>query len=430
MTDRSKQPAVHTFDNVHLDFPQSKLLSNGITTWVIGHGSEEVTKVDLHVRGGMLMEDHVMQANMTATLATSASATHDAAAVAEALDHAGAWKSCQVHDSHTVVTLASLNSTLERVSTLLTECLSKPSFDTNEFEVNQRRIASNYATQNRRVRTLAMNEMRRLYYGERHCLAQAITPEKVMSLDIGQLQSFYRRHYNTANMELVVSGHVTDHEMDIIDRTLGQIRLVGSHTPDPIWEVHPSPTLFAIVDQPGALQSCVVMSQPTVNRSHPDYFKIRLLVTILGGYFGSRLMSNLREEKGYTYGIGAYVSGRAHDAAIGIETECDVRYTHAVIDETRHEIERLRNETVPQAELDNARQYMLGELVKTLDTPFSIASYVGTTILYGVSPEYFNRQVEDILSATPADVLDTARKYLDPDHLRVVVAGDQSKIQT
>ena len=180
---------------------------------------------------------------------------------------------------------------------------------------------------------------------------------------------------------------------------------------------------FSFVEKEGAVQSAIQMQLPAIPRTHPDYFKLRILVTALGGYFGSRLMSNVREEKGYTYGIWASLIGARQGAYVSISTECDCAYTRPLIDEVKHEMETLRNEPIPIEELDMVRSSMLSELVKNLDTPFSIASNVGAMILYGIYPEYFNEQIRAIRAVTPEELLATARRYLLEENLYTVVAG-------
>ena len=176
------------------------------------------------------------------------------------------------------------------------------------------------------------------------------------------------------------------------------------------------------------MQSAIVMMIKAIPRKHPDYFKLRVLVTVLGGYFGSRLMSNIREDKGYTYGINSSLSGRAFDGYIGISTECDTQYTWQVIEETKKEMRRLQEEPIPQQELDIVKRHMLSDLVKTLDTPFNIGGYIGNMFCYGVYPEYFNEQVQEIINVTSDQLLTIAQRYFDLEKLRVVIACDKNKL--
>ena len=202
----------------------------------------------------------------------------------------------------------------------------------------------------------------------------------------------------------------------------------GQFTPIYDWNAFQVPTIGAlkVVDKPDAVQSAIAIAIPAVPRRHPHYFKLRVLITLLGGYFGSRLMTNIREEKGYTYGISAVLAGREHCSYIGISTECMTQYTWAVIDEIKVEMERLRNQLVTDEELNTVRQYMISDLVKTLDTPFSVASYVSSTITFGVYPSYYKDQVKAIEQVTPADLQEMARIYLREERMLIAVVGNES----
>ena len=140
-------------------------------------------------------------------------------------------------------------------------------------------------------------------------------------------------------------------------------------------------------------------------------------------------MSNVREDKGYTYGITASLLGRISGAHIAIATECDNSYVGALIDEVRREMELLRTDLIPDDELMMVKSYIMSDLVKMFDTPFSLASYVGSTLFFGVSPDYFDRQVEQLRQITAADLREMAGKYLNPADATIAVAGDRSKIE-
>ena len=136
-------------------------------------------------------------------------------------------------------------------------------------------------------------------------------------------------------------------------------------------------------------------------------------------------MKNIREDKGYTYGISAILAGREHFSYIGITSECEIMYAYSLIDEVKREMRRLCDEPVAQSELDIVKQYMLSDLAKTLDTPFNVAGYVASAITFGVYPEYFNEQVKAIINVTPADIQLMAQRYLDEGQMLIAIAAPQ-----
>jgi predicted Zn-dependent peptidase len=160
-----------------------------------------------------------------------------------------------------------------------------------------------------------------------------------------------------------------------------------------------------------------------VDRLHPDFLKARAMVTLFGGYFGSRLMSNIREDKGYTYGIGAGVVNCPGSGIMAITTEADNQYIDAIIQEVYHEIDRLCNDLAPREEIEMVRSYMLGDFCRAYEGPFSLSEawiYVETADL---DEEFFVRQIDSIRSFTPEEIRTMAQRYLCKEKLIEVVAG-------
>lgn len=428
MTDRSHCPPVTPFNNVHLDFLECLRLSCGIPLWVINGGDEQVCRISVYVAGGTLHETKPLLSLLTPQMVLEGSTHYDSRQIAELLDYHGAWKTVLNHDTMSELSLSSMSEHYHRILPLLVDALAHATFPESEFEMYKQRYAASYATARNRVKYLAGVEMRRLYYGDGHPLVADIDPQQLLQLTVDDLKAFYARFFHPSNCQLVLSGKVTDKMVRLTDEAFSQWVDETPAEQMPQWHIQPSDRMLSVVDKPGAVQAAVAMTIQAIGRTHPDYLALRILCMTLGGYFGSRLMSNLREDKGYTYGINAFLSGRAHDGYIGVGTECDVRYTWQVIDEVKHEMQRLCEQPISPDELNLVRQYMLSEQVKTLDTPFNMASYVASTWLYGVYPEYFNRQIDTVLHATPQLLQQMAKRYLNLDKLRVVIAGDKLKV--
>lgn len=429
MTDCTKQPEISDFKKVELHYPAPVRLSNGIPVWVVGDGDDEVNRLELYVGGGSFEETKPFQSYLTALLSLEGNARMSAQQVAEALDYYGAVKSAQPYDHCTMLSLSSLNHNFNSTVGILSDSISSPIFSEEECDLYKRRLASNVATARERVEYLANMEMMRLYYGENHPLAAEVTPEGLMSITTEELRQFHKGHYNVDNIRIVFSGKVTDREMNVLNATIGAWNVRGekdSDSEEPA--IVPSAKMLSIIDKKGALQSAVGITIRAIPRRHPDYFKLRLLVTALGGYFGSRLNMNIREDKGYTYGIHSFLSGRSNDAYISIMSACATQHTWPLIEEVKKEMERLRTQPMSASELSTVKRHMLSELMKTLDTPFSIARYVADAFTVGIYPEYFNEQVDAIMACTPGDVMEMANKYLLESKMRIVIAGDKQKL--
>lgn len=430
MIDRTKQPDISSFNKVELNFPTPVTLSNGIPVWIVGDGDDEVNRLEIYVGGGCVQEPAPLLAYLTGMLTLEGNKNMSAEQIAEALDYYGAVKSAQPFDHCTLVSLSSLNNNFSSTAQILCDSITSPAFSSQECMLYQQRIASNVSTARERVEYMANEEMKRLYYGKSHPMASELTPEGLLSITTEDYKKFHEQYYNTDNVRIVFSGKVTDKEMGILDSTIGKWTKAGrkvDEAEEPAFQ--PSEKMLSIVDKKDALQSAIAITIRAIPRRHPDYFKLRLLIMAFGGYFGSRLNMNIREDKGYTYGIHGYLAGRSNDSFISVMSCCATQHTWALIKEVKNEMARLREQLMSADELRTVKQHMLSELMKTLDTPFTIAHYVGDSFTCGIYPEYFNEQVGEILACTPEDVMEMANKYLIDDKMRIVIAGDEQKIK-
>ena len=425
MTDRHQQPPVKPFGQFSIDIPEPMVLPNGVEMYVVTGGDQEVNRIDVIHRGGLFEEvPHRLVSQSTASMLTQGTTSMSSQDIAECFDFNGAWAGSRCSHNHTIMSLNSLNRCFDKTLPVLHDLVFNPSFPEREFQVYRNRCLGAYRTARERVRYLANVEMNRIFCGEDYPLAADITDDDIMSLDTAKLREFHSRYYHAANRTIILSGGIGDREIGMVAEAFGSDADNGTGADEfktVAWR-H-SDKHFSFVEKPSAVQSAVLMQLPAVPRNHPDYFHLRILVTALGGYFGSRLMSNIREEKGYTYGIGAALIGSRMGGYVTISTECDCAYTKPLIDEVKLEIERLRQEPIPMEELEMVKSSMLSDLVKNLDTPFAIASNVSSVILFGIYPQYFNEQIKAIRSVTPADLLAVARRYLLEENLYTVVAG-------
>ncbi len=430
MANRAVPPVVGNFNDIRLQFPQQISLSNGIKAWIVGHGEDEICRLSWFVPGGKFNEHKPLQSSLAAFTLFDGSKSYTSQQVAEAIDFYGVWCHGRAYDYMTKVEMMSLNDVLADIMPYYVEGMVEPAFPDDVVSHKRSLIAGNLENMMQKVDFLASKEMAVLYYGKDHPLARQAQPGEVDRLLPGDLVAFHRdcclRYLGQSR--LIIAGHITDRELKIIDDGIGRLPVDAMAQPHTSWPVVHDPRLTSFVDKPGAVQSAICMTLDAVQRTHPDYLKLRLLVIVLGGYFGSRLMQSIREEKGYTYGISAMLLGRADEAHIQISTECATAYTSRVINEIKVELKKLRDFPIDVNELDGAKQYVLSDLAKTLDTPLSIADYVENTIINGMYPEYFNNQVAEVQAATPAELQVLACRYFNLDRLRVVVAGDRAQI--
>jgi predicted Zn-dependent peptidase len=187
--------------------------------------------------------------------------------------------------------------------------------------------------------------------------------------------------------------------------------------------ITPSGERRLFVERPEARQNSLKIGQFTIGRKHEDYLKYRVLLELFGGYFGCRLMANIREDKGYTYGISATVSHQPDSSTLFIDTETDGRYVENVISEINHEISRLHSEAVSAEELGIVKNYMIGEMCRSYDSPFSLADLWAFVYASDLPDDYLERSLRAIEETTAEDIRTLAQRYLRPEEMYISVAG-------
>lgn len=429
MLDRSKSPELSTFSDLRFDYPDYVTLRNGMRLYLVNKGDQEVNRLEVVCRGGLFDEAKPLQSFALASMLVHGSDKYSSNEVAELLDFNGSYMNAVNHDSYTHVCLNSLNKNFKEVLPVFKSLLDAPAIPEREFDVLKSQVKSAYQTARQKVKYLAQMEGRKMYFGENHPLSHKICDEDVDNLTIADVKAFHAQFYKPENCTLVLSGKIDGDVLARVTETFGDDAPRGKYDEMTIPEAKSMSLRESVVNKEGALQSSVYMVHEAMARNHPDYIKMRILTTALGGYFGSRLMQNIREDKGYTYGINAMLMGRRCGSKLVVVSECDTSYTYLLIDEVKNEVRKLQEEPMCAEELEMVKNCMLSDLAKTLDSPFTMAGCVSSNILYGTGEDYFNRQVEEIVNVTPESICEVANKYLNVDKFYVAVAGDEKQLK-
>jgi predicted Zn-dependent peptidase len=423
--DRTQQPPIRTLEDFSLVRPERRTLRNGMPLNVIEAGTEDVVRVDFTLEGGQRDQEQPLQALFANRMLREGTRLFSSAQIAEKLDYYGAWLDLSTSPTQSFVTLYSLNKYFEQTLAVVADMLKAPTYPERELAVVVDTNRQQFKVNRERVEIMARKAFNRAFFGPDHPFGRYAELPDYDRITPDVLRRYYLSHYSSANCTMYVSGRVTPAIIRCIEQHLGDEPWGGtcgrSGAPLPL----PQPTAERRIFVPRAdgLQSAVKVGGFLMDRLHPDYLKTKVMVTLLGGYFGSRLMSNIREEKGYTYGIGAGVVTYPGHSLLLISTETGNPYVESVIAEIYHEIRRLHEEPVPDEELTMVRNYMLGELCRAYEGPFSLSDawiYVDTA---GFRDDYFDRTLDSIRSCTPKDIQQLAREYLHVEDMKEIVAG-------
>lgn len=427
VTDRTKAPATRPFDRLQLPQPDVERLANGIELYIIDKGDQEVSRIDLLFDGGRCLARTPAIADLTGPMMRRGVPGYDADRIAELLDYYGAWMQTGTTLHFSTLSLFSLNRNLDNVLPLAADIINTPLFPADDLDLLRQQRIDRLQINRTKVRFVAGELFNRLVFGKGHPYARTIEADDIASISRSDLQEYHREHYLGTRIRAILSGRITDDAARSVLRFLGSIACHDRRHDTAPMPLQPEAEHFAAADMPNSLQTGIRMGMPVIDCRHGDFPFLSMANLILGGYFGSRLMKNIREEKGYTYGISSHIISLRNSAYFTLMTETGTEYTQPLLEETRREMQILCEEEVPAEELETARNYLQGQRARTLDSPFSMGDYYLSAMISDTPFDYFQREDEAIRHATAADIQRAAQLYLRPEMLYVALAGDRKK---
>ena len=425
--DRSTAPEVRGFGDFDLPRPSEVTLPNGARLYVLDRGDIPVCRLTACWNAGRADVKSVPALVLAANAMRCGTAARSEEEIAETLEYNGAWLRCNADAHASFLTLHSLNKTFGEVLPVVADMLSNAEYPARALGSQREKTASQLDIKNRRISVKAESVYNPLVYGAASPLARHYTGADVMNVGDDEIRQTYAGVFRAHTPAFFLAGRITGEIERTARESLGAIRF--GDTADAVSaSVVPRPAHAgdseARLQVDGSLQTAIKIGIPTIGRQHPDFEKLRVAVMLLGGYFGSRLMANIREEKGYTYGITASLNGAPEGAAVEIACQTDNRFTHDVLSEISKELRRLACEPVPAEELEAARNILVSSMAGVTDTPFSIADYLVSLHTLGLPPEHFRRQLDAARSATPAEINRLAAEYLAATPRLTALAGD------
>jgi len=425
---RSIPPPVSAITDLSLPSLRTRILSSGIKILIYDKCDADVTYISVVTPGGQSESLSPAVATLNAILHREGSQSYSGQQIAEILDNNGAWISSVPSPHHTRHALYTLNATLPNVMPVFTDMVFYPTFPHDAVQMRKESLASNIETSQSDVNYLAHCLSDAMIMGPAHPLARTDTPEFVRGITSGQLFEFHSLQFEPKQTHVYLCGKITPDVEDTVAKALSGLSLPSHH--DTHIATHPFNPIPAgsirTVHRPEASQCAVVITLPAVPRTHPDYIPLHLTVLALGGYFGSRLMTNIRENKGLTYGIHSSLMGYPDGAHVEISAETDNSTVKTLIDEVSAELDRLASMPCSGSELTRMKRAATSTLISILDSPFTIMDHHITMHTSGIPSSYFADKLKWINRITPDIIAETAAKYLTPRLMRTAIAGNIS----
>ena len=280
-----------------------------------------------------------------------------------------------------------------------------------------------YRINREKVQKIAGDRFLESVFGPAHPYGRQVAEADFEGLSPSILRDFHGNFYRPEDMAVIVSGRIPDSAVTSMEKHFGHLRSEKIQSPAAESPIEGLSVKKDHISKKGAVQTAVRIGSATINKRHPDYHGLKFLNVTLGGYFGSRLMKNLREDKGYTYGIHSIVSSFDKSGLWMISTEVGRENSSKAVEEIKKEIKLLMKKPVPADEMEVVGNYMAGELVRTFNGPMAIAESFRSAWEFGLDMSYFSKMMHTIRTITPEEVLQLANTYYNIEDLYEITAG-------
>jgi predicted Zn-dependent peptidase len=422
MINRSKAPKIQTVGALNLHQPTLHHLSNGIPVYEINLGSQNVIKLELIFNAGRWHEKEKLIARITSQLLKAGSHQHNAEQLANFFEYYGA--SLNVYDGFNTVNIQvyCLSKHLKVLLPMLQELLTSPAFPQDELTKLIKRNRQNLKVQLQKNDVVAYRLFTEELFGTEHPYGYNSSEDSFDTISIENIQSHFKENYTANNCTIFVSGKVSTTIIELLEEHFGNLPAATTST-SPVWELEPikKPKKIHRVLSEDSLQASIRIGRRTFPREHPDCDAFYMLNMVLGGYFGARLMQNLREKNGFTYGVYASLETLRHSGYWYIHTDVGKDVKDAALTEIYREIERLQDAPIPLQEMEMVRNYTLGMQLTSLDGVFNIASINKSLVTAGLDDSYYYNFIKTIQTITPEQIQTMAQKYLNKEDLLEVV---------
>lgn len=426
LLDRSISPDFQEINTLSLPTAQRLDLPNGLPLCVVNVGSQPVIKLELVFEAGTWYEPQHGVSFFTTKMLNEGTQHHTSTQISTFFDEYGAFTEFFHGADRAGITVYGLNKHLPALLPMVCELLDAATFPNQEWQNLQRTSLQNLRVNLEKNAYVATQSFKKLLFGPEHPYGRSLSEADISAVEPSALSAFYGEAFRNRPFRVFLSGQVSDAEISTVAQYLGGLRWAPADTAR-VQHVAQAPTTHTqLVERPSSVQSSIRVGKRLFNRQHPDYFRMLVVNEILGGYFGSRLMKNIREDKGFTYGISSSIVSFAQEGYFVVGTDVKKENTQQTLDEIRKEISLLQTQLVDEAELNTVKNYLCGEFAGSVNTPFEIAERHKIISLDGLPTDFYDHYVDTIRSVSSEEVISLATQYLQLDSLLEVVVGDRA----
>ncbi len=399
---------------------QKYVLKNGVEVYAIDAGAEEVMMIEWVYFAGDWYEEKTLVAAATNFMLKNGTSAKTAFQINEHFEYYGSYLNRAAQNETSTITLHTLTKHIDELLPVIREMLTESIFPEEELRIYKKIMQQRLSVNLMKCDFVAHRLIDAYLYGEQHPYGRFSRFEDFEALTREQLIEFYKKYYQQGKFIIFVAGKLPQNLEELLNKNFGDLQnnKIGTINYSVKAGVEKKQR---IINDPNGVQGAIRIARHFPNRHHPDFLKVQVLNSLFGGFFGSRLMSNIREDKGYTYGIHSYIQNHIQQTAWMISTEAGRDVCEATIKEVYHEMQRLRDESVDEEELLLVRNYMMGSILGDLDGPFHIIARWKNIILNDLDEKYFYNSINTIKTITAEELKQLAEKYLQPEEFYELV---------
>ena len=394
----------------------TKVLDNGIPLYFVNDCIEPVIQIELVFPAGLWYESKKLIAQATTGLIKSGTSTKTSLQINETFEQYGASVKAGAGNDWASFSVSCMTRHIDKMLPLMAELITDTVFPQNEIDIYIQNAKQRLAVQLKKSDFIANRHIDRYLFGASHPYGKYAEIPDYDAITQSDLKQYLIQQFNSKDCKIFMAGQFSDIEVNMVNEYFGKTSWNEQVTTDPQYlKQAATEKKYRITNDPDGVQGSIRLLSSFPEKQHPDFTPMIILNTIFGGYFGSRLMSNIREEKGYTYGIHSYMYNNLHDGAYMITTEAGKDVCEAAIEEIYKEMEILKTELVSEEELILVKNYLLGTILGDLDGAFQIIQRWKNLILNGFTAERFYDNITIYKNVSAEELQVLAKKYLNKE---------------
>lgn len=422
MINRAQAPAFRQVENIELIRAKELVLTNGLKIFSVDGGDQDLVRIEFIFNNIAYDSAKPLQTFATNTMLNDGTSELSSTAIADKIDYYGAFLQTEYSNDQSTVTLFTLNKHLASTLPIVKAIVSDSVFPQEELDTLIRNQKQKLSVSLEKNDFVSRRKFSNVLFGNT-LYGYEISAADYDKLDRTQLSSYFRQAYQPKNCTVMISGKVTDETIKRIDQYFGNDWNDSAAADPNKFEFSVATGAEHYIEKPDALQSAIRIGQIAISRNHPDFPGLQVLNTVLGGYFGSRLMANIREDKGYTYGIGSALVSMKNTGYFFIASEVGADVCSAALAEIEKEIKILKEQPASEEELALVKNYILGSMLGSLENAFSHADKFKNIYFSGLDYDYYSRYIETVKSMDAEKLLQLANQYLSYADFQKVIVG-------